>query len=66
VWVIGVVVALTIPPTPLAGVETQHLPALSTGVAIGLGVVVYFGLIRRRLQCGQAGPPATAVRPAKD
>ena len=29
--VIGVMAALTIPPTPLDGIETQHLPALSRG-----------------------------------
>jgi hypothetical protein len=34
------VAALTIPPTPLDGIETQHLPAQSTGVAIGGGFVV--------------------------
>lgn len=60
VWVIGLVAALTIPPTPLAGIATQHLPALSTAIAIAVGIVLYFGLIRRRLLRGEAGPPKNA------
>jgi amino acid transporter len=56
-WVLGVVAALTIPPTPLAGIETQHLPALSTSAGIGLGLLVYLALIRPRLRRGAAGPP---------
>jgi amino acid transporter len=59
VWVLGLVAALTIPPTPLAGIETQHLPALSTAIAIAVGFVIYFGQIRRRLKRGEAGPPTT-------
>jgi len=59
VWVLGLVAALTLPPTPLAGIKTQHLPALSTAIAIAIGVVLYFGLIRRRLKRGEAGPPTT-------
>jgi hypothetical protein len=59
VWVLGLVAALTIPPTPLAGIQTEHLPALSTAIAIAVGVVLYFGLIRRRLNRGEAGPPVT-------
>ena len=59
VWVLGLVAALTIPPTPLAGIATQHLPALSTAIAIAAGLVVYFGVIRRRLVRGEAGPPTT-------
>jgi amino acid transporter len=57
VWVLGLVAALTIPPTPLQGIQTQHLPALSTAIAIAMGVVLYFVLIRPRLLRGQAGPP---------
>lgn len=59
VWVVGLVAALTIPPTPLPGIATQHLPALSTAIAIAVGIVLYFGLIRRRLVRGEAGPPPT-------
>jgi hypothetical protein len=57
VWVLGVVAALTIPPTPLAGISTQHLPALSTTAGIGLGIGLYLVLIRSRLRRGEAGPP---------
>ncbi len=59
VWVFGLVAALTIPPTPLAGIQTEHLPALSTFIAVLTGVTLYFGLIRRRLLRGEAGPPTT-------
>ncbi len=59
-WVLGVVAALTIPPTPLAGIDTEHLPAISTAIAIAVGIGIYFGLIRGRLQRGEAGPPRTA------
>lgn len=59
VWVLGLVAALTIPPTPLAGIVTQHLPAISTAIAIAVGFVLYLVVIRRRLVRGEAGPPAT-------
>lgn len=62
VWVLGVVAALTIPPTPLPGIQNQHLPALSTAIAIAAGVALYFGLIRRRLNRGVAGPPTTTTQ----
>ncbi len=58
VWVLGVVAALTVPPTEIPGIRTRHLPALSTGVAITVGAAIYLGLIRGRLQRGEAGPPA--------
>ncbi len=57
VWVLGVVAALTIPATPLAGIRTQHLPALSTTVGVVLGVVIYLVVVRPRLRRGEAGPP---------
>ena len=63
VWVLGLVMALTIPPTPLPGIKTQHLPALSTAIAILVGIAIYLGLIRRRLLRGEAGPPTTMPRP---
>ena len=59
VWVLGLVAALTIPPTPLAGIKTEHLPALSTAIAIVVGIALYFGLIRGRLLRGEAGPPTS-------
>jgi amino acid transporter len=62
VWVLGLVAALTVPPTPLAGIRSQHLPALSSGVAITAGIAIYLGLIRRRLLRGEAGPPLPSVR----
>lgn len=55
--VLGLVAALSIPPTPLAGIQSEHLPALSTGMAVALGVALYLGLIRGRLRRGEAGPP---------
>jgi amino acid transporter len=61
VWVLGLVAALTIPPTPLAGIATRHLPALSTAIGIGAGTALYFGLIRRRLLRNEAGPPTFAA-----
>ncbi len=61
VWVLGLVAALTIPPTPLAGIATRHLPALSTAIAIAAGTALYFGLIRRRLLRNEAGPPKFAA-----
>ncbi len=57
VWVLGLVAALTIPPTPVPGVATQHLPAFSTAIAIALGIGLYLGVVRRRLLRGKAGPP---------
>lgn len=61
VWVLGVVAALTIPPTPLAGIQTQHLPALSSTVGVVIGFVIYVGWARPRLLRGEAGPPTSAV-----
>ena len=57
VWVLGVVAALTIPATPIDGIRTQHLPAMSTSAGIVLGVVIYLILVRPRLLRGEAGPP---------
>jgi amino acid transporter len=57
VWVLGLAAALTVPPTPLPGIASEHLPAISTGGAILAGVALYFGVIRRRLLRGEAGPP---------
>ena len=57
VWALGLVAALTIPASPIPGMATQHLPALSTAVAIGFVVALYFGMIRGRLLRNKAGPP---------
>jgi amino acid transporter len=56
-WVLGLSAALTVPPTPLPGIESEHLPAISTAGAILGGVALYLGLIRGRLLRGEAGPP---------
>jgi amino acid transporter len=57
VWLVGLVAALTIPATPVAGLTEEHLPAKSTAVAIALGGALYWGVTRPRLLRGQAGPP---------
>lgn len=56
-WVLAVVAALTIPPTEVAGIRTRHLPLFSTVIGLGIGLVLYFTTIRRRLLRGEAGPP---------
>lgn len=58
-WTLGVVAALTLPPTPVAGLRTLHLPAISTSVGIGLGLILYLAIVGPRLRRGQAGPPST-------
>lgn len=58
VWVLGPVAALTVPATPLVGIAMQSLPALSTAMAILVGILLYIGFIRCRLLRGAAGPPA--------
>ena len=57
VWTLLVVAALAIPENKVEGIATTHLPARSTMAAILLGVVFYFGLIRKRIKQGDAGPP---------
>ena len=56
-WTWGVVGALTLTPTSVPGITTLHLPALSTAGGVLLGSILYLGLIRERLQRGEAGPP---------
>lgn len=53
VWTIVVVLALTIPAT-----DGGHLPVISTAAGIGLGLLLYVGVVRGRLARGEAGPPA--------
>lgn len=61
-WVVGVVLALTLPASEFPGVATRHLPAVSTAVAAAVGLALYAGFTRRRILGGAAGPPAP--RPA--
>jgi amino acid transporter len=61
IWVLGVVAALTIPATPIAGIRTQHLPALSTTAGVVLGIAIYTVLVRPRLLRGEAGPPTNSA-----
>jgi len=51
------VLALTLPPNDIQGFETRHLPAWSTAGGALIGLLVYFGLVRKRLLEGKAGPP---------
>jgi len=53
-WTALVVVALTLPTT-----DGSHVPAWSTSIGIIVGVAVYFGMIRKRILSGRAGPPST-------
>lgn len=61
-WTLALVLALTIPSTELPGWTSRHLPAAATGFALLLGTVLYLGLIRSRIQSGQAGPPSTSTK----
>lgn len=56
-WTLAVVAALTVSPQQIPGVRTLHLPALSSAVGLGVGVVVYLVCIRGRILAGTAGPP---------
>ena len=56
-WVLGVVLALTLPPNDIQGFETRHLPAWSTAGGALVGLCVYLSLVRKRLLAGKAGPP---------
>ena len=60
-WVLGVVLALTVPASEIEGFETRHLPAWSTAGGCLLGLCVYLGLVRKRLLEGRAGPPRAAA-----
>ena len=60
-WVLGVVLALTVPPSEIEGFETRHLPAWSTAGGCLLGLCVYWCLVRKRLLKGRAGPPRAAA-----
>lgn len=57
VWTLLVVAALTVPPQPLEGIATRHLPAISSATGMAVGAVVYVCCIRTRIRSGSAGPP---------
>jgi amino acid transporter len=57
IWTLIVVSALTFPATKIPGLDETHLPAKSTFIAIILGIVIYFGIIQKRIIKGEAGPP---------
>lgn len=54
VWTVIVAAALTVP----ASADGKHLPAQTTAIAIGAGIVFYFALVRPRIRSGTAGPPS--------
>jgi len=56
-WTGIVVAALTIPETNVEGMSEKHLPAKSTFVAFGIGIMLYFLLIRKRILNKTAGLP---------
>ncbi|MBM4010744.1 MAG: amino acid permease [Planctomycetes bacterium] len=56
-WTLLVVAALTVPPLPLEGIATRHLPAISSATGLALGAAIYLICIRPRILAGTAGPP---------
>lgn len=56
-WTTIVVAALTIPPTHIPGMQETHLPAKSTFVALIAGTVLYFSIVKGRINKKNAGPP---------
>ncbi|MBK7598738.1 MAG: APC family permease [Acidobacteria bacterium] len=56
-WALSLVLALTVPPTDIPGWNDKYLPAKATAFALMAGSAVYFGLIKRRIREGLAGPP---------
>jgi amino acid transporter len=56
-WTLSMVLALSVPETQVEGFETLHLPALSTGVALFAGALIYILYVRDRIGDGRAGPP---------
>ena len=56
-WTVSMVMALSVPETQVEGFETLHLPALSTGVALFAGALLYILYVRDRIGDGRAGPP---------
>jgi amino acid transporter len=57
IWTLVVVAALSFPETVIEGYETKHLPAIATGIACFLGVLLYFFYVRGKIRSGSAGPP---------
>lgn len=62
-WSLGVVGALTLTPTPVAGIRTLYLPAFSTAFGLLLGAGIYLTTLRGRLLRGEAGPPRSPAPP---
>jgi len=56
-WVIFVIVSLSYPETKVEGFETKHLPLITTGIAIGIGILMYLLYVRKKINKGLAGPP---------
>ncbi|MBK9708137.1 MAG: amino acid permease [Acidobacteria bacterium] len=56
-WALSLVLALTLPPTDIPGWNDKYLPAKAMAFALLAGSAVYFGLIKRRIREGIAGPP---------
>ncbi len=56
-WTALVVAALTIPANEVEGMTETHMPAKSTLMAIFIGLVFYFTVIKSRIDRGEAGPP---------
>ena len=57
IWTLIVVLALTLPANEVPGLDETHLPAKSTLAAIVMGILIYFALIKKRIEIGKAGPP---------
>lgn len=53
-WTLLVVVALVIPSSSS---DHPHAPLLAASVALGVGALLYFSLIAKRIDRGEAGPP---------
>jgi len=54
-WTLLVVAALSIPETDITGITFKHLPALSSLIAGFVGFVLYWFLLRKKINNGQAG-----------
>ena len=59
VWLVTAILALSL-------TDITYVTAKTTGVAVFCGIVIYFVLIRRRLQQGIAGPPLGPINTAQN
>lgn len=55
-WTLLVVAALSLPKTDIPGITFKHLPALSSLIAGLFGFILYWFLLRKKINTGQAGP----------